>query len=241
VVLLSFLLPPAEADTPGAVTLDQVLRGAELAEQTFHEKLQDYTCQATTTFSELHGDGSPKTVRVIEKTIYRKLPDLRRERYRSVTEGDKVLSPREVAEHEKKQKWDRSTGSRSFFHPDRRQQYLYQLLSPNTVGGIPVHTIQLTARRKEDGLFNGTVWLHQENYEVVQLDIRPARYPRFVKEIHIVIGFDEVQPGFWLPTQIDVRARGGFLFIKKRFAVHEDWYDYQINPGLADSLFLEQE
>jgi hypothetical protein len=145
-----------------------------------------------------------------------------------------------VAEHEKKQKWDRSTGSRRFFLPDRRQQYRYQLLPPDTVRDIPVYTIQLTARRKEDGLFNGTVWLHQENYEIVQLDIRPARFPRFVKEIHIVIGFDEVQSGYWLPVEIDVQARGGFLFIKKRFAVHENWYGYEINPGLADSLFLER-
>jgi hypothetical protein len=237
--VLSLLVRPAGAVAPAAVTLDQILRGAAAAEQTFHDKLQDYTCWATTTFSEPCENGPPRTIRVIEKTVYRKLPDLRREMYRSVTEDGKVLSPREVAEHEKKQKWSRSTGSRRFFLPEQRHKYSYELLPPDTVRGVPVHTIRLTARHREEDLFNGTVWLHQENFEVVKLDIRPARYPRFVKDIHIVIQFDEVHPDYWLPVEIDIRARGGFLFIKKRFIVHEDWYDHRINPGLADSLFLE--
>jgi hypothetical protein len=238
---LILFLPCAKAGAQETPTLDQILRGAHQAELAFEKKLQDYVCRATTTVSEPQGDGTLKISRVVEKTIYRKLPDLRREQCHSVVEGDRVLSPQEVAEYEKNQKWDKSTSNRRFFSPEQRQKYIYQLLPPDTVRGIPTYVIQLMAQEKERDLVNGTVWLHRENFEIIQLDFRPALNPRFAKEIHMVIQLDEVQPGYWLPSQLDIQARGGFLFIKKQFVVHEDWYQFDINPGLPDSLFAHQE
>lgn len=57
----------------------------------------------------------------------------------------------------------------------------------------------------------------------------------------MIMDFDEVQPGFWLPTELKIDVHAGFLLIRKHFHIHEIRRDYQINVGLADSIFVKEE
>jgi hypothetical protein len=239
--LLFLLWPLAGASAQEALTLDQIIQRAHLAEQAFEEKLQGYICHATTTVSEPRDDGTFQTIRVVEKTIYRKIPDQRLEQCLSVVEDGRTLSPAEVAEYQRKQAWEKPIAGRRFFSPQYRHNYVFELLSPDTLRGMPTYVLRLQPQKKEIDLVDGMVWLQQEDFEIVRLDVRPAKNPRFIKQLHMIIDFGRVLEDYWLPVDIKIEATGGFLFIKKHFAIHETWDRFQINPDLPDSLFTHRD
>jgi hypothetical protein len=239
--LLLWLLASGAGGTTEPMPLERILDGAERAERAFGETVHDYVCQARTTISEPQKDGTVKTIRLIEKTIYRKLPDRRVEKIHSIIESDRVLSEREVAEYQEKHKWNTAAMGRHFFSSEQRCHYIYELLPADTIKGIPAHVLRLWPRREEENLVTGTIWLRQDNFEILQMDIRPVQRPRFVKELHMFITFGEVGKGIWLPVQVDVDACGGLLFFKKCLTVHEAWDRFQINSGLPDSIFVRQD
>jgi hypothetical protein len=53
----------------------------------------------------------------------------------------------------------------------------------------------------------------------------------------MILDFSPVAGGFWLPAELKLDAAGGLLFIKKSFQMHQTWREYQVNVGVADSLF----
>jgi len=221
--------------------INQILDRAYKREAASEAYLKDYICQANSTVREPQKDGTAKTLAIEEKTIYRKFPDKRMEKYNTVTEEGKVLTPEEVAEYQKNQRGQTSMQGGSFFDPKVRANYTYELMSPDTVKGLPSYVLRIKPKKKSKDLIDGKAWLHRDNFEVVKLEFRPAKNPKFVKELNMIINFSEVQPEFWLPTELKIDVRAGFLLIKKHFHMHEIRRDYQINIGLPDSIFAEHE
>jgi hypothetical protein len=242
--LMFCLLIPFLFGSPGAqehLSVDQILDRAYQREKASRERLQDYICQATAITREPQKDGPAKTLTIVEKTIYRKLPDKRMEKYTAVTEEGKVLSAQEVDEFQKNQQGRMSTGSGSFLEPESRAHYSFQLMPPDTLRDQPCHVVRIKPNEKSTDLIDGRVWLHQESFEVIKMDFRPAKNPKFVKSLSLIIDFGEVQAGFWLPTEMKIDAKAGFLFMKKHFHVHETRRDYQINVTLPDSIFSAEQ
>lgn len=222
------------------LSIDQILDRAYKREAASEEQLKDYICQANSTVREPQKDGTAKTLAIEEKTIYRKFPDKRMEQYNAVTEEGKVLTPEEVAEYQKNQRGKTSLHGGSFFDPKVRANYTYELMSPDTVKGMPSYVLRIKPKKESKDFIDGKAWLHRDNFEVLKLEFRPAKNPKFVKQLNMTIDFSEVQPEFWLPTELKIDVRAGFLLIKKHFHIHEVRRDYQINIGLPDSIFAEQ-
>jgi outer membrane lipoprotein-sorting protein len=237
------------------LSLEQILDAAYQKQQESEEKLQDYTCQTTLVMREPQKDGTSKTLRIEEKTIYHKPPDKYLEKYTAITDEDKVLSPEEVAEYQKKaqreaaknqEKEDKKSanlefGANSPFSPEERPNYDFQLLPADTIRGMPSYVLKIMPKQKRVDLMDGTVWLHRDIFETIKMDFHPAKNPRFVKKVHMIMDFDEIQPGFWLPTELKIDACGGILFIKKSFQMHQTWRNYQLNVALSDSLFVTED
>jgi len=235
------LIPAAHAFAWENLSVAQIVERAHQREKTSQELIRDYVCQATSTIREPQKDGTSKTLSIEEKTIYRKFPDQRMVKYTAVTEDGKVLTPEEVAEYQKKQGSSMSMQSNSFLGPDERANYTYELMPPDTVKGVPSYVLRFKPKKKAKNLLDGTAWLHQDNFEIIKLTFRLAKNPKFVKELNISFDFDEVQPGCWLPVELKFNVHAGFLLFKKHFHIHEVRRDYQINRGLPDSLFVEEE
>jgi hypothetical protein len=252
--ILLILLLAGSADPQEHLSLEQILERTHRQEKSAQELIQDYVCQSTFMMREPQKDGSAKTVLVQDKTVYFKSPDRKLEKFNAITRKGKVLSADEVAEYQKKADEERAEsgqddekggtfefGAESPWSPEQRPNYIFELMAPDTVRGIPTYVIQVRPREKSENLIDGQVWLHRDLFEVIKLDFRPAKYPKYIKEAHVILDFGEVQPGFWLPVELKVAASGGFLFIKKSFQMHETWRDYQINVALSDSLFVEKQ
>lgn len=239
VAALSILVLVPWTSAQEDLSLAEILEGAYQKEKAFKENLTDYICQATTILQEPQKDGTAKTLSIVEKTVFRKLPDKRIEKYNTITKKGKELTPEEIAQTQKNQKTISLGRGRSFFGPEERSYYTYELMPPDTVRGYPTHVLRIKSNSQEMDLEDGKIWLHKDSFEVVRLHFRPAKNPRFVKKATVIFEFDEIQPGFWLPFEIIIEAQAGFLFIKKDRRIHETWRDYQINVGLPDSLFVE--
>jgi hypothetical protein len=235
------LIPAKGIPTQEALSLNQILERAYQTEKAFKENLKDYICQATSTVFEPQKDGTVKTLNILKKTIYRKLPDKRLEKCTAITKDGRSLLPDEIAKIQKRQKTISLGHGRSFFGPEERAKYAFDLLPPDTVGGFPSYVLRIKPLQKTEQTFGGKVWLHQGNLEVVKLDLHPAKNPRFLRKANVVLDFSQVQPGIWLPSKITVNVQAGFLFIKKNRLIHETWSDFQINVGLPDSIFTKEE
>lgn len=241
ILMVSLILTQSASTTPREdLSLDQILDRAYQQEMAFHEYLKDYICQVTSIVGEPQKDGTAKTLSIVEKTVYRKLPDKRVEMYNTIVKDGRELSPQEVAERQKNQQSITLGRGRSFFGPRERADYTYELMPQDTVRGFPAHVLRIKPKKKERDLVDGRVWLHRDNFEVLKLKFRPAKNPRFVKRALVTFDFIEVQPGLWLPSEIKIDAQAGFLFIQKKRQIRETWHDYQINVGLPDSLFAEE-
>ena len=161
--------------------------------------------------------------------------------YHFVIENGQALSPREAAERQKKQTWNAAVAGRNFFRPEHRRHYAFELLPPDSIDGRPAHVLSIQPRPGGRNLVSGTIWLHRDNFEILRLDVRPEDRPRFVNKLRMIIDFDEVDDGVWLPVRIDADACGGFLFYNRCLRIHEEWYRFQINAGLPDSIFASTE
>ncbi len=241
------------------IGLEEILNRAHLANEASQDSLFDYVCQSTFIMREPKKDGTAKTVLIQDKTVYFRPPDQEREIFLSVTKKGEVLSPEELAEYQQKAdeearqrggdedaadgKSSGGEGTMSFsasapWDPEQRGQYTFELLPPDTIRGIPAHTVRVMPREEKEDLVDGTAWFHHDRFEVLRLEFQPAKNPRFVKKARFTLDFDEAQPGYWLPAEMKMDVTGGFLFIKKSFHMHQTWRDYRINTGLPDSLFL---
>ena len=102
--ILLTLLTPQRAAPREELILEQIIELADQAERAFHDRLRDYTCQVTTTVREPSKDGPGGILRIEEKTVYRKLPDKRLEKFNAIRKKEKVFSQKELIEYEKKQR-----------------------------------------------------------------------------------------------------------------------------------------
>jgi outer membrane lipoprotein-sorting protein len=249
-LLIIVLTSPATSQEE--LSLDQILERAYQTETVGEEQIEDYVCQATFMMREPQKDGTAKTVLIEDKTVYFKSPDREREMFHAVTKDGKVLSPEEVAEHQRKadeqaakeaKKDDDKSASFSFsakspWSPEEKPNYNFELLPPETIRGIPTHVVRVKPKKRSEHLIDGRAWLHQGLFKVIKMDFQPSKNPKFVKKAHMIMDFDEVQPEIWLPVEMKIDASGGILFFKKSFQMHQTWRDYQINVGLSDSLFV---
>jgi hypothetical protein len=254
IAVSALVLPPAASaqEIPG---LEQILDRAYQTEEVSQNLIKDYVCQSTFIMREPQKDGSSKTILIEEKTVYFRPPDQERETFRSVNKNGKDLPPDKLAEYQQKaDQQARKKGSddggnsgsfsmsaKSPWSPEERSHYNFQLLPPDTVRGIPAVVLEISPLEENEQLIDGQVWFHQDLFQVLKMDFQPAKNPRFVKKVHMILDFDEVLPGFWLPVELKIDAAGGILFIKKAFQMHQTWRDYEINVALPDSLFLLQE
>lgn len=171
-------------DPQESLSLDQILDRAYQRDQASKEQLMDYICQATSTVREPQKDGSAKTLTIEEKEIYRKYPDQLMEKYNAVTEEGRVLTPEEVAEYQKKQGKTMSMRGSSFLDPEERANYTYELMPADTIRGIPSYVLGFKPKKKARDLLDGKAWLRRDNFEIVKLDFRPAKNPKFVKKLN---------------------------------------------------------
>lgn len=106
--------------------------------------------------------------------------------------------------------------------------YTFELLGEEDVNGYHCFVVQAIPKRAAKYLFKGKVWIHAEEFAVVQIEGQPAVNPSvWIKRMDFVRRYQKVGE-FWLPlkNQSITRVR---IFGKNTMTT--DYDDYQINKA----------
>ncbi|MDA2912696.1 hypothetical protein MYX77_01835 [Acidobacteriia bacterium AH_259_A11_L15] len=83
------------------------------------------------------------------------------------------------------------------------QNYDFRLLGQETLEGRPAYQLEVTPRREDTFLFQGTIWVDTEDFAVVRAQGKPAKRPSFwTRDIDFLRTFKKVGP-FWLPARTE--------------------------------------
>jgi len=136
-------------------------------------------------------------------------------------------------------------------HPDATKFYEFRLLETTKMDEKNVYKIDVIPKRTLQPLFEGTVYVLDEVYALLEVDLKPGRvvnFPPPVQDFNLAYRqqFNNFGTEFWLP--VDMRVTGdirismiGLRFPNIRFSQVAAISDYEVNTELPDSLFKEHE
>lgn len=79
--------------------------------------------------------------------------------------------------------------------------YTFHLLGEEDVDGVHCFVVQTTAKRADKYLFNGKVWIHANEFAVVQVAGQPTQKPSvWIKRVEFVRRYQKLKE-FWLPLK----------------------------------------
>lgn len=135
-------------------------------------------------------------------------------------------------------------------HPDALDYYRYEIVGRTTLDGKTVYEMKVTPRRKLQPLFEGTIWVLDEEYALLEVRLRPNDVVNFPPPIrgfdtYYEQQYDNYGREFWLP--VDMRIEGsvkismiGLEFPRIAFRQVARITDYRVNEGVPDSLYEQQ-
>lgn len=132
-------------------------------------------------------------------------------------------------------------------HPDAPDYYNFKLIDRHLIDNRTVYEIQVIPSRKLQPLFRGTVYVLDEEYALLEMDLAPndvVKFPAPVKSFDSSYRqqYNNFDGDYWLP--VDMRIDGeikvkmmGLEFPMIRFRQVSQVSDYTINGPLPDTLY----
>ena len=136
-------------------------------------------------------------------------------------------------------------------HPNALKFYNFKLLGQTSLDDQTVYEIQVTPDRKLQPLFEGTIFILDEVYALLEVDLTPndvVNFPPPVKSFNLDYEqqFNNYGQDYWLP--VDVRIGGdikismvGLDFPLIKFSQISRVTNYQVNVPLPDSLYQKDD
>jgi hypothetical protein len=122
---------------------------------------------------------------------------------------------------------DMSVADLAPFSRENRIKYSFSFLPDAEVSGRPARVLSAEARAKDSEVFEGRYYIDRETLDVLRVELRPSKNPRFVKHLEMDIRF---QPGIGSlalkASQMKIHA--GFLLKTMRLVVEEEYTDFEI-------------
>jgi hypothetical protein len=136
-------------------------------------------------------------------------------------------------------------------HPDALKFYDFKLLEQTTLDGQTVYKIEVNPGRKLQPLFDGTIFVLDDAYALLEVSLKPndvVTFPQPIKDFNSYYEqqFNNYGQDFWLP--VDVRINGeikikmvGLEFPLIKFRQLSRITNYEVNVPLPDSLYADDE
>jgi len=134
-------------------------------------------------------------------------------------------------------------------HPNALSYYNFELVDFSKIDDKVIFEIDVTSKRKLQPLFEGTIFIQDEDYAMISVRLKPNDvivFPPPVQEFDMYYEqqFSNFSGDYWLP--VDFRMDGvievgvpGLRFPPIGFKQVSKLNDYQVNVPLPDSLFEE--
>lgn len=135
-------------------------------------------------------------------------------------------------------------------HPNALANYSFKLIEQSSLDGQLVYKIQVSPKKALQPLFEGYIWILDEEFAMIKVDLTPndvVRFPAPIKEMTMAYQqqFSNFGSDFWLP--LDFRSEGrlkikmvGLEFPLFKFSQSARITAYEVNVPLPDSLYKEK-
>ncbi|MDR8394613.1 DUF5686 and carboxypeptidase regulatory-like domain-containing protein [Aliifodinibius sp. S!AR15-10] len=136
-------------------------------------------------------------------------------------------------------------------HPDALKYYHFKLADYRNIDDQVVYQIEVTPARKLQPLFQGTIYVLDQEYALLEVKLKPndvVDFPQPVKNFNAFYEqqFNNYGQAFWLPA--DMRIEGdikiamvGLEFPQIKFRQISQITNYKVNVPLPDSLYQRDE
>ena len=114
------------------------------------------------------------------------------------------------------------------FREDKRTKYNFRKLDDSVIDEKPVYLIEATAKEKDEELYEGKFYIDKKNFDVLRIQVKPSKNPKFVKELDIEMHFEVLPEGYFVPRRSKTRVDGGFFFKRIRMIAEQEYFDYEI-------------
>lgn len=132
-------------------------------------------------------------------------------------------------------------------HPDALEYYNFKLVDQMSMDDRTVYKIQVTPDRKLQPLFKGTLFVLDEAYALLEVDLKPndvINFPRPIQSFNASYEqqFNNFGKDFWLPVDVhidgDIKIKiVGLDFPTIKYKQISRITNYKVNASLPDSLY----
>jgi hypothetical protein len=115
------------------------------------------------------------------------------------------------------------------FHPGEQARYYFDQVevdprNPNRV------RIAFAPKIKEDDTIEGSAWVDASAGTLITAGFKLVKPPTLVEQVHVTMFFGEQTTLGPAPSRISVDARGGVLFVRKRYHAEATLSGYRLVP-----------
>lgn len=140
-------------------------------------------------------------------------------------------------ERERKLKGEKEKDKRSLeltgedifpFSEEKRINYNFLILEDSYIEKRPVYVLESRAKIKNEKLYEGKYYICKDSFDVVKVDLKPSKNPKYVKEFEMEMSFEVLPQGYFVLRKSMVRINGGIFIKRIRMTVEEEYSDYEI-------------
>jgi len=118
------------------------------------------------------------------------------------------------------------------FDPEVRTNYRFELRPDSLWNGKPVNVIYAHGLKESSDFYRGNYYIDSENYDVLGVDVRPIKNPKFVKTFNMRMSFTVVPEGYYVLEKYRMQMYASLLIKKVRMVFEEVHLNYQFeNTG----------
>lgn len=240
--LLGIVLFVAQTGLSRSMPLENLIEKINEQMETYQQD-STFSCRVTSTMQKMDKHWQPKDTQVIEKKMRVDSQDVAIEVIHAIRieDGKQTDITEEVRkemqnlqnsdEGDKAEKKEFKMTKKDMvpFGPDRREQYNFTLLPDTLLKSARYYRIQSHAKESSEEILEGIYWINAQTFVIEQMEIHPAKNPKFVKEMDFVFHFQEMPGDHWNLMKMHTRVYAGFLFKKFRMCSEEVYSDYQFD------------
>ncbi len=114
------------------------------------------------------------------------------------------------------------------FSEEKRINYNFIKLEDSYIDGKPVYVIESKAKIRNAKLWEGKYYIDKDSFDVLKVNIKPSKNPKFVKELEMEMSFQVLSQGYFVLKKSRMKINGGIFIKHIRMTVEEEYSNYEI-------------
>lgn len=212
---------------------------------------EDWTASVVTKTMETDKDGRPEKITVVNRIIrvaagkrsdeILKVLETKSGRTHDITKEyiERQREERERASRRAESGERRGEGSRGGsrrmniagfipFSEKRRPDFVFRLDGEFEEEGRRLVRVQVKSKVKDEQNWEGVYVIDAENYDIVSADLRPSKFPKFVKELEVKARIEILEGRYFFVRNTRFKVDGGNFIKRVRLIVEEDYQDIRL-------------